>query len=49
VENGDGACPGGFRPNDARGCSYYFGYDLAKSFLERNRLISVIRAHEAQI
>jgi serine/threonine-protein phosphatase 2B catalytic subunit len=34
--------------NDARGCSYYFGYKLAKSFLSKNGLLSVIRAHEAQ-
>lgn len=49
VENGEGTLPGGFRNNEARGCSYYFGYELAKSFLDRNRMISIIRAHEAQI
>lgn len=36
------------KSNDARGCSYYFGYKLAKSFLSKNGLLSVIRAHEAQ-
>jgi len=49
VEAPDGKCEGGFRPNDARGCSFYFGFELAKSFLEKNRMISIIRAHEAQI
>jgi len=36
------------KSNDARGCSYYFGYKLAKSFLSKNGLLSIIRAHEAQ-
>jgi serine/threonine-protein phosphatase 2B catalytic subunit len=31
-----------------RGCSYYFGYELTSSFLDKNGLISLIRAHEAQ-
>jgi serine/threonine-protein phosphatase 2B catalytic subunit len=31
-----------------RGCSYFFGYELAKGFFERNKIISIIRAHEAQ-
>lgn len=46
VESNDGHCEGGqYRHNDVRGCSYFFGYELAKVFLERNRLISIIRAH----
>jgi serine/threonine-protein phosphatase 2B catalytic subunit len=49
VENPDGKCEGGYRTNDARGCSYYFGYDLAKPFLDKNKMLSIIRAHEAQI
>ena len=36
------------KSNEARGCSYYFGYKLAKGFLSKNGLLSVIRAHEAQ-
>mgnify|MGYP000870785601 FL=1 len=32
-----------------RGCSYYFSSEMSRNFLERNRLISIIRAHEAQI
>lgn len=31
-----------------RGCSYFFSYPAACAFLEKNNLLSVIRAHEAQ-
>jgi serine/threonine-protein phosphatase 2B catalytic subunit len=31
-----------------RGCSYFFSYPAACSFLEKNNLLSIIRAHEAQ-
>ena len=34
--------------NHVRGCSYFFSYPAACSFLEKNNLLSVIRAHEAQ-
>ncbi|KAI0297352.1 serine/threonine protein phosphatase 2B [Russula brevipes] len=37
-----------FIHNHVRGCSYFFTYQAACSFLERNRLLSIIRAHEAQ-
>lgn len=37
-----------FIHNNVRGCSYFFSYPAACSFLERNNLLSVIRAHEAQ-
>lgn len=37
-----------FVPNDVRGCSYFFSFNAAKGFLDSNRLLSVIRAHEAQ-
>lgn len=37
-----------FTHNQARGCSYYYSYNAACSFLERNNLLSIIRAHEAQ-
>ncbi|SOV13391.1 serine/threonine protein phosphatase 2B catalytic subunit A, putative [Plasmodium sp. gorilla clade G2] len=36
-------------PNDIRGCSYFFGYNAATTFLEKNGLLSIIRAHEAQL
>ncbi|ODQ64438.1 Metallo-dependent phosphatase [Nadsonia fulvescens var. elongata DSM 6958] len=34
--------------NSVRGCSYFFSYAAACAFLEKNNLLSVIRAHEAQ-
>jgi len=37
-----------FEYNETRGCSYTFGYRAVVDFLERNKLLSVIRAHEAQ-
>ncbi|KAJ3200949.1 3',5'-cyclic-nucleotide phosphodiesterase (PDEase) (3':5'-CNP) [Entophlyctis luteolus] len=37
-----------FVHNGVRGCSYFFSYYAACSFLEKNGLLSVIRAHEAQ-
>ncbi|CAK5278094.1 unnamed protein product [Mycena citricolor] len=37
-----------FVHNHVRGCSYFFTYHAVCAFLERNKLTSVIRAHEAQ-
>ncbi|KAI9262727.1 serine/threonine-protein phosphatase 2B catalytic subunit [Sporodiniella umbellata] len=37
-----------FEPNHVRGCSYFFGYTAVCNFLDKNKLLSVIRAHEAQ-
>ncbi|TIA77829.1 hypothetical protein E3P98_04075 [Wallemia ichthyophaga] len=37
-----------FMHNHVRGCSYFFTYTAACQFLERNNLLSIIRAHEAQ-
>ncbi|KAK9769246.1 putative Calcineurin A CNA1 [Seiridium cardinale] len=37
-----------FMHNHVRGCSYFFSYPAACAFLEKNNLLSVIRAHEAQ-
>merc|ERR1712100_111248 len=34
--------------NDTRGCSYMYSYKAACNFLDRNNLLSIIRAHEAQ-
>eukprot|EP00397_Hematodinium_sp_SG-2012_P015626 GEMP01015918.1.p1 GENE.GEMP01015918.1~~GEMP01015918.1.p1 ORF type:complete len:567 (+),score=104.87 GEMP01015918.1:511-2211(+) len=39
----------GFAKNDVRGCAWFFNYNAAMSFIERNSLLSVIRAHEAQL
>ena len=49
VDNEDGICENIFRNNDVRGCSYFFGLDAVNKFLDHNNLVSVIRAHEAQI
>ncbi|GAA97647.1 uncharacterized protein L969DRAFT_87746 [Mixia osmundae IAM 14324] len=38
----------GFVHNHVRGCSFFFSYHAACAFLERNGLLSIIRAHEAQ-
>ncbi|OZJ05413.1 Serine/threonine-protein phosphatase 2B catalytic subunit [Bifiguratus adelaidae] len=37
-----------FTHNQVRGCSYFFSYHAVCAFLERNNLLSIIRAHEAQ-
>ncbi|KAJ3000533.1 3',5'-cyclic-nucleotide phosphodiesterase (PDEase) (3':5'-CNP) [Globomyces sp. JEL0801] len=37
-----------FIHNGVRGCSYFYSYHAACSFLEKNNLLSIIRAHEAQ-
>jgi len=37
-----------FEENDVRGCSYFYSYRASLEFLERNNLLSIIRAHEAQ-
>lgn len=37
-----------FVHNGVRGCSYFYSYHAACSFLEKNNLLSIIRAHEAQ-
>ncbi|EJT99299.1 Metallo-dependent phosphatase [Dacryopinax primogenitus] len=37
-----------FVHNHVRGCSFFFTYAAACDFLERNNLLSIIRAHEAQ-
>jgi len=38
-----------FVPNEVRGCSYFYSFDGAAMFLKKNSLLSVIRAHEAQL
>ncbi|KAH7908794.1 Metallo-dependent phosphatase-like protein [Hygrophoropsis aurantiaca] len=37
-----------FEHNGVRGCSYFFTYEAACKFLERNSLLGIIRGHEAQ-
>jgi len=48
VDNKNGYCDNLVKPNEVRGCSCFFGSELAKGFFERNKVISIIRAHEAQ-
>merc|ERR1719217_1804194 len=36
-------------PNEVRGCSYFFTFEASVGFLQKNSLLSVIRAHEAQV
>lgn len=48
VDNKTGYCEGMAKVNDVRGCSYFFGAELAKNFFEKNKVLSIIRAHEAQ-
>jgi len=31
-----------------RGCSYFFGQQATNQFLHKNKLLSILRAHEAQ-
>ncbi|KAG8829991.1 3',5'-cyclic-nucleotide phosphodiesterase (PDEase) (3':5'-CNP), partial [Serendipita sp. 399] len=37
-----------FIRNSSRGCSYFYTYNAVCTFLKKNKLLSVIRAHEAQ-
>ncbi|KIX02533.1 serine/threonine-protein phosphatase 2B catalytic subunit [Rhinocladiella mackenziei CBS 650.93] len=37
-----------FVHNHVRGCSYFFSYPAVCNFLEKNNLLAIIRAHEAQ-
>jgi serine/threonine-protein phosphatase 2B catalytic subunit len=38
-----------FVANEVRGCSYFYSFDGAAKFLQKNSLLSIIRAHEAQL
>merc|ERR1712241_77705 len=38
-----------FSYNETRQCSYIFGIDAVRTFLRKNNLTAVIRAHEAQL
>ena len=39
---------GKFGHNSSRGCSYKYSYNAVVEFLSRNKLLSVVRGHEAQ-
>jgi len=38
-----------FVHNEVRGCSFFFTFEGAARFLQKNSLLSIIRAHEAQL
>jgi serine/threonine-protein phosphatase 2B catalytic subunit len=38
-----------FIHNEVRGCSYFYSFEGAAKFLQKNSLLSIIRAHEAQL
>jgi len=48
VDSATGSCQSFVQFNKARGCSYYFGCELVRLFFERAKIVSIIRAHEAQ-
>jgi len=49
VEAENGIATERYKPNETRGCSYIYSKDAVNAFLKRNKLLSVIRAHEAQL
>ncbi len=38
-----------FKTNDVRGCSFFYSQEAVLAFLKRNDILSIIRAHEAQL
>lgn len=49
VESASGSLAEPYKYNSVRSCSYYFGQQAAKKFLQKNSLSCIIRAHEAQL
>lgn len=49
VDSENGECSPAFKQNNLRGCSYNFGKKALNFFLKKNKLISLIRGHEAQM
>ena len=49
VEGDTGKAREKFKVNETRGCAYFFNVKAANEFLKRNKLLSIVRAHEAQI
>lgn len=49
VDDDQGHCESHFKANEVRGCSFFFGSDAVNKFFKKNSLLSVIRAHEAQL
>ena len=49
VEKNEEALTVSWLENSTRGCSYVFGAQAATPFLTKNSILSIIRAHEAQL
>ena len=49
IENDTGTLEGGWKGNEVRGCSWFFGVEAITKFLKKNHLLSLIRAHEVLI
>jgi serine/threonine-protein phosphatase 2B catalytic subunit len=49
VDSETGEAEEEFALNEVRGCSYNYSASAVKKFLQQNELLSIIRAHEAQI
>ena len=49
VTEADGSIKNGFKINTARKCAYFYGKEATKKFLQKNKLISIIRAHEVKL
>lgn len=49
IDNDKGDCPEKYKFNEVRGCSYFYGAKAASDFLDANELLTIIRAHEAQL
>ena len=47
VEAANGKSRERYKSNETRGCSFFFNVDAANTFLKRNKLLSIVRAHEA--
>jgi serine/threonine-protein phosphatase 2B catalytic subunit len=48
IESEDGKVANKFQFNHNRNCSYIFGVEATTKFLNNNKLMSLIRAHEVQ-
>ena len=49
IDNENGHIPCQYKYNEVRGCSYYFGKETTQNFVQQNQLLTIIRAHEAQL
>lgn len=49
IESDTDAISISFKDNVTRGCSYVFGLKAIKPFFKKNKILSIFRAHEAQL